>query len=704
MVKLFRNIKINTTVCAIEFTDNNLYTLDSDYILNTFSLNNYSNLNKNQLIPDSGDRHIYDKSYAISNKLHIFTSNYQKLDSTLFLLKEDKLLKIDTFSFKEDAICISRFSNNNSLLTVGDEGGRVFFYDLDIKQLIFSFDPRADSISSISFSKEDKYCAVGSYDKSIIIYNIQSHKEENNIFLSDVVEDLIFIDYLTDVIGITRDKRIFFYDSEVDEIIYSDDEFEEWPSVIKELSDNYLLVGTRSNILYLINSDTLEISQTITLNNIGVKTLNIKDNNLYIGYIDGNIEIIDTTYLSSEFEAFLKNNKFEEATSLLEKNIFLLTNSAIKKYDEVWEQILDMAKTYLFKQDPLNALKIAKPFFFDPYKEEEYDFLTSNKNDIQHFNNLVKEQKVISAFKFADEHLYLKNTKEYNLLEQIWHKVFNTCKVLFEKNDLESSQKAIDTLKRYAGIPSKKQEIESLISNYKFFIRAHKLVKSKNFKLYHLLVEKKPFLTQDNLYKKVHQAGNQAYMKLIELEKNEEFEKANSLAKHLLDFTEFKDKANESIDSIGSKCDLLENINNNDINAVYDAIDNNQELENFKAYINYNKKFTNLKKDALKFAKDAKTKEVYKSLDNYLDVDYLINSIAMIFKLSYISEMQNNAKLSYDAIHWIETIKRYEKIYGLDNELKSFVKEFKLDELTNDTDLKTSFKNIDFYESILVYK
>jgi len=391
---------------------------------------------------------------------------------------------------------------------------------------------------------------------------------------------------------------------------------------------------------------------------------------------------------------------------LMEKNIFLLTNKKISKYDTAWEQVLDMAKGHLIKDNIEAALKIVKPFFFDRKKELEYEFLNSNKKDFEYFMKLVKEEKDVMAFKFADEHEYLQNTKEYKAIDMKWNKVYQVCKQLFAKDDLESSQKAIDTLKRYSIINSKKVQVDNLVTNYKHFIRAQKLVKARNFKLYFILAEKKPFLTQEALFDKVTQIGHQTYLKLLDLEQKEEFEKANSIAKYLLDFTAFKDKAAEHIECIKAKENLQNYIDADDTDGVYNSINENKELENFKSFVNYHKIYNDTKYVALESAKDGKTEDVHYKFNKYLDINYLESSMSFVFKLSYLMEMENAAKEDMSSIHWIETVKRYTNIYDWDNEILSLVKKLDIEDIlmsSNTKFEKSNSKKIEFHDSVLVY-
>ena len=706
MIKILKTIKVNASISSLQIVADEIHILDASFLVNVYNKDNYSIKYKHLLLKEQGDRHAYDKAYTLGGDIYAYISKYADAKGLLYRLKDNKLIETNKLNYHENAVSVSKFSNSSKLLAIGDEDGKVFFYDLGMKILLFSFDPRADAISSITFSRNDKYTAIGSYDKTLSIYDIDSHEEMAHFTLSDVVEDSIFLCNGYGIAGITRDKRLFTYSSDVNKISYGEFEFKEWPSVIINIGSKHLLVGTRGDTLYLVKKDTLEIIKEIKTEELGVKTLTWENDKLYVGYIDGVVNIINTAFLLDDFKENLKINKFAKATSLIKENIFLLTSEAVKKYDKVWEQVLDIAKGYLLNKDEQRALRTVKPFFFDKKKEEAYNFLNANKNDFAYFLELVKEEKDVMAFKYADDKQYLQNTKEYLQIELKWQKVYQVCKLLFSKDSLESSQKAIDTLKRYASIVSKKSQVENLIINYKHFIRAQKLVKVRNFRLYHILTEKKPFLAQEDLYKKVTQLGNQTYLKLLELEEKENFEEASKVAKYLLDFTSLKDKATHRMEIINSKTNLQEYIKSDDTYGVYETIEKNKELENFKSFVNYHKIYDDTKQEALELAKDGNTETVHNTLDKYFEVNYLEKSMGMIFKLSYLSEMKKAMDVNPASIHWLETIKRYTNIYGWDNEIISFQKEFGLEKkiMQSKLEFKQKSKNkIEFYDSILVY-
>ncbi len=705
MIGLLNSLKILSSVSAIKILNNTIYVFGSNNVLTTFKLDNFSMLKSITLLKSDEHNHMYSKSYAMSDNRDIYTA--RNSNGYIFSQKDNKLIKDDSLKFHDGSVSVSVFSNNSKLLAIGDEDGKVFFYSLDINQLFFSFAPMSDAISCISFSNDDKFVSIASYDKSIIIYNLSTNKKLLNVCVNSVVEDILFIDGGMSIVGVTRDKELFTYNLLTGELIYGDFKFSEWPTTIVKVTQNNIVVGSRGHNIYLVNLNNLEITKEIEMSNTGVKILQIDNSNLYVGYVDGVVDIIDMDYKLKEFEINLNINKFKEATSLIQNNIFLLTHKIADKYETEWSNVLQSAKNLLSEQKIDEALELVEPFFFDKKKEEQYRFLTANKKTFVHFDKLIKDDKVMLALMFCDVHEYLKNTKEYLILEKKWQVIYQKCRLMFAKNDIQLSLKATSILQRYSSVSSKEEEISDLTQNHMFYTRAHMLAKERKFKQYFTLVQNKPFLKKEDIYEKILQLGNLTYLKLIDLEQKEEYEKASKIATYLLDFDTFKERASNHLTLISAKSQLIQSISNDDTMAIYDNVLQNSELENFKVFISYHKEFTTQKDIALSHAKDVNYDSLSVALDKYIEVDYLASNIALIFKIFYLGELQNFVESSFGTIKWEESINNYIAIYGLDNEIYSFMQKFDLEKsltnLTIDNEEK-SFENVEYLESILICK
>jgi WD40 repeat protein len=245
-------LRMQGSVSSIKVVDDKIYAVDNKYNLSIYSNETFEIIERLSLIKDSTERHVYDKSYAISSNLDFYASPPSSSSGNLYYLKDIHVIKKSELSFHEEAVSYAEFSNNSELLAIGADDGVVYFYNLDYEKAILSFLPRSDAISSISFSKNDQHVSVGSFDKSIILYDIESNSEVANVSLSDVPEDVVFLNNKFKVAGITRDKKLFIYDNADGALNYLESSFDEWPTKIERIGSNHLLVSTRADILYLI--------------------------------------------------------------------------------------------------------------------------------------------------------------------------------------------------------------------------------------------------------------------------------------------------------------------------------------------------------------------------------------------------------------------------------------------------------------------
>ena len=233
-----------------------------------------------------------------------------------------------------------------------------------------------------------------------------------------------------------------------------------------------------------------------------------------------------------------------------------MTKELTLKYDTIWDQALDMAKDMLVNKDIEKAEKIVKPFLWDKRKKDAFKSIQVNIKDIKHFENLVKQNSHLVAFKLADEKEHLKTTKSYQVIETNFNKKFQVAKNLFSKDTLSDIHNAKSIITPYLKIDSKKTLINNLMQNYKIFARSSRLIKARNFKVYFRLVENNKFLKDEYLYNKIVEIGNQTYSQLLQIEQEGNYEKATQVANYLGDFIPFTDKAVDVLDIIDSKLNL----------------------------------------------------------------------------------------------------------------------------------------------------
>lgn len=703
MLKEIGKLKLPGAILRVEIIQNNICILDNKYRLFIYSNETFNLVDNYVLLDSQEDKHIYENSLCISKNLDVYESLFKSSSGLIFNVKNHELIKSSSIELHKRNVSYAKFSQDSKTLLIGGEDGIVHFYDLESKRSQFSLEPRADFISCATFSHNAKLVCIGAYDKAIEIYNIYKHTVISRVEVSDTVEDVIFLDDDNSVIGITRDRRIFSYSIKNDELLFGDTIFNEWPTSMVRVGFNHVLVGTKGDILYIFKIDDLMLLRKFRVDNFGVKTLKVDSRTLYIGYSNGELKIVNMDYLKKEFELNLKSNKFAKATSLMKSNIFLMTSEMVKTYDKVWPQVLDMAKDIMAEKDMQRAEKLAKPFFWDTKKKEEFMFLNANIANFKHFEDLVQRGSKIVAFKFADEKEYLKVTKSYKELEKDFNKTFQMAKILFSKDTPEAVTQAKETISPYLSIESKKSMINNLLLNYKVFVRSSKLIKVRNFKVYFNLVQKNAFLQEESLYSKVVEIGNQTYSKLLKIEHEGDFDKALEVADYLIDFTPFYDKVIEVEDTIDAKLELKELVEQDDTRAVYNLIAELDFLELSSIFSEYHKKFELQKEQATKYANEGNTPKVKELLSHYLSIEYLLNTITATFKLSYLVEIEVALKEHPDKVDLRLTLERYALIFGVDSQIQQLAKKLQFTQLLPDVkEERTSFNIKDFFERVVV--
>lgn len=704
MVHILSNIKLPGSILKIEIVDEFIYILDNKFTLVVYSNDSFSLVEKHILLKSQDDKHIYENTLAISKNLDFYHSFTKDTSGVIFNLQDDKISQSLPIELNKRDVSYARFSNNSNILLIGGEDGRSCFYDLRSKRSCFSLEARSDFISSAVFSNDDKLVCIGAYDKAIKIHDIDKHKMIAEVDVSDTPEDLIFLDDMSGVIGITRDRKIFSYAINDDTLSYANIMFAEWPTSIVKVGHRHVLIATKGDILYILDINDLSLVRRFRTEHFGIKTLKTYENKLYIGYSSGELKIIDMDYMHDTFESSLKMNKFAKATSLMKDNIFLMTKEITQKYDNIWDQVLDMAKDVLLMKDVEKAQKMVKPFLWDKRKKDQFEALHLNIGDIKHFETLVTQGSNILAFKFADEKKHLQEHKQYLVIEADFDKKFHLAKSLFAKDTNPDIQSAKNIIMPFLKIQSKKPLINNLLSNYKIFSRSLRLVKSRNFKVYFRLVEKNEFLKDENLYPRIVEIGNQAYSKLLMMEQEGEYEKASQVADYLQDFIPFNQSVDEIRDIIDSKMRLQQLIREDNVKKIYHVVSESSELELTPMFNEYHKKFEEKKEVANTFAHKGNSPKVKETLEDHLEIKYLINSIAMIFKLSYLVEIELIMESSPDTVNMRATMERYAILFGIDDELDLLAKKLNFTHLVpNYPPNPIGFHTNEFHSNIVVY-
>jgi hypothetical protein len=706
MITVAKSVRVASSVLAMNGNEKILIIIDSSYNMYLLNKATFEIIKKIPITSKYGTRHPYDHSFSISSNLDILISSPS--DARAFLMRfTEKLQAVKTMDYNDRVVSCSCFSSDSHIVTIGGQDGKTFLYDVDKKQLTGALKTVPDHISAIAYSADKRFVAISSFDKSTVIFNLECNVVVRRFKLEDfAIEEAIFVDGDTKIIGLTRHKSLVMYDIPTRALTTSVFEVSDWPTQVVAMGPHHIVVATKGYDLYLINHYTFKITKVLTLENSGITHMLLQNHYLYLGYVDGQVDIINTHLYIKELTLHLRINEFKESTALIEKNPFLLTQEMVSKYDKLWPMTLEKVKQLLFEGKVDEALDMAKPFFLDPRKEEEYNFCLGHADIFEKLQEYIDKKSYLEAHSLCDDYPYLKNARVYELLDKQWTRLFQACKLLFIKNDPASHASAKATLRPYMAVPSKKVLIENLESEYKTYMKADELIRERNFKGYFDLVGYSPFLKYEEMYTRVLQIGNQTLEKLKILEGQGRYDDALKVAMYLKDFTPLREKITQTMEMLTIKKQMIVWIENNQILKIYECVDKYKDLEFFDPFIAFHKHFLDLQEKGWELAKLGRSAWIAKTFAPYVRAAYTMHTVGQIIKKSYLQEFKFACDTQRSEIDFERTIKQYMGLFGLDNELfylartEKFENMLKLDDKSGN---ERGYETKEYPHSILVH-
>ena len=706
MIFIQHSLRISGSVLAMSYDGKDtIAVIDNGYNLYLFSKETLELQKRSQISSKYAIRHKYERSMATSNKLNIFISVPQR-NSAHLLSATSGLKQVSQINSHTSPHTVAQFSQDGSILAVGDEAGMTILYKMPTGRVLTTLKKRADHISAIAFSNDNRYIAVSSFDKTTSIYDFESCKYIVTFTTDDVVECIVFSGNSNEINCVDRAKKIYKYTIDSGRLAHGDDNFVDWPTALINLGANHLLVGSRDDLIYLLSNDDLVIQQTIELPNYGVSSFLMIENLLFVGFSDGEIKIIDTEKNLSEFEITVTLNKFEQSTECITKNIFLVTNSLFSKYDEKWSEILMEAKDLITSGRHIDATKLAKPFFIDKNKEEEFRFCLGNAKHLAIFQKLVATKEYAKAMLVAEEKEFLKKTDEYKAVENAWYRAFQVAKELISENKPDSLEKAKNVLQKFSNVKSKLDAIYNLFTYSKAYIDAARLIREKNFGAYFALVRDNPFLESEDIYRRVLMIGSQTFDKMKKHEFDENIDDAIKIGEYLKSFLPIQSSVEKELTVLYAKKELLNKININDVAGAYSCVEAMPILENFRIFRTFHSIFIKAKNQALEEAQEANIRACISILKPYSGINYLAYAIFKTIKTAYISELEKalESETTADFIDWKSTYKAISSVIGSSDEVLILYKKYNLDENIEDEDIpekETLDGSIELVDSII---
>ncbi len=676
MFPIKKKLKLIGSVLGLSTNKTSILCIDNFYNISTFLLENKVIDKTLQLSKKLEPLHHFSKAVAISYETSRIVVGFTKNSEGIVLNVGKNIAPITSLTWQKLPITNIVFSPKDRYIAVGGQDGRVLVYFGENCQLLTSFPPVSDAISSLRFSEDEELLFAGSFNKDTFIVNLLKNVQIAHMDFDSVIEDVVFYDNNTKIFCVTRDGKTITYDILKKSIISENLLGKYWLTITRKLpNENFAIVAGRDNILRIMHLSTNTLIDSIILKHIGVTAMFVSENMLYIGYSDGVIEIIDMEETKEEMLKVLEQSDLKAAIKILqEKNIFLqLLNEYITKVETLWKETLERAIDLLAKNNIEEATTLVEPFMRDKKKKEEFDYYWQQKESVAKFMDAIEAKNYGQAYTLAQQHPYIQNTVAYGELEDLWEKCFTGAKKLLIADHKLNLPKAQALLKIFVNVKSKKEMITMLLNNTSKFLRAETEYKARNYGEYFKICEKFSFLKETSLYKNALYIGEQILQRINALENQANYAKALELCGLLASMVPFASIANEKIKTIENKNAFIDLYKERRLVEAFAMIEANYELYSLQESKNLYDEFKSSVKVAFEYALKGEGESALNALAEYLNVETFRDKIASLLKVAYLAEFKLNAPSAENEtqnINWRESFRHYIDRYGKDEELK----------------------------------
>ena len=668
MLETIKQLKSKGSILAISPHKDGCFLIDNEYEQLSYD-HECKRIDKKPLVTDVTSIHRYSHAISISKEQKIFLAKAKSSEGVVLNLfdKEDEPKVVNHY---EGYIEASQFSSDDTLISFGSQEGRTYIYDAENMDYLLTLPPKNDYISKVCFSDNSRYLLSSCFNGSNVLYDFEAGKIVADFHTDATLEDALFFDNNSKIFYILRNGASGVYNINELAIEKQANTFTYWPtSIVTFYEDKYVCIGTKSKYLMLFDIEKNILISMVPLSFVGISSLAKKGNKLFVGFINGVVQIIDTAYDIDAFEVAYKIKDFKRLHQIVEKNIFLKLHPFYSQLqDSTWFESLPNIIERIAQKRHMDADILAEPYLEEENYKKMYLILKRYSKDIQEFYELFNELKINDVYMKVDKIPLLKYATPYVNLEKKWTTAFLKAKKLISIGMTEY-KRAYRLLDPFIRIPSKKDLILALINQPELFFESESAVRNQKFKEYFDYVSRYSFLSQAPIHAKIELLGESYMSKLQRAEFHWDFKKMKYYTDILVQFPLHKNQALLTLAKVKTITKLDKAVDDGSLSEVFDLIAKYPYVQNYEAVATIKNAYLETAKNAIQHAKKGDGKGAYRLLKAYWDIPQCSSKISSIMKLSYFNEMKKyygNKK-----VDWPTSIGRYLERFGLDDDIKT---------------------------------
>ena len=312
------------------------------------------------------------KIAGMDNGLHAYHKGFMGHGQTVHLPLNTKgssallevgetMTKKATLTWHSADVETAAFSPDGTYVATGGQDGRVYIHHVQSGKLVSSLPARPDAVSALRFSPCGKRLAAATFDKKLVVFDIDRNVTVAKFTTESVIEALTFFDEDGKIFAACREGHAAVFHMPLGEEAWQENKksFEDWPTVIElSPSGEIALVATRQSRLYFIRLAGNAVIHELSLFKRGITLLRLVDDLLFIGYDDGTLEIMLIDRYLKEFNVTLHLKNFDESRKLLLRQPFLMLHPVMEEFDKEWDAVCSKARELIINRNIDTARKL----------------------------------------------------------------------------------------------------------------------------------------------------------------------------------------------------------------------------------------------------------------------------------------------------------------------------------------------------------
>lgn len=673
-MKISRQFDIKNAVHTMKILDDgNLAVIDVKNDFRIYDLDEFKLLDgfKSKLT----DNILYINNMAISSDgKHLSFYNKEKKEALLF--DNVKRSFYHDISAHAGGIETVEFTKDNKYLITGGMEGRIYMWSVASGKKVDTLSHHRDAVSAIASNENGRWIATAGYDKIIKVFNRSFRK--NHYKLISHQEPITTVTFLSSQRLLSTDKEgnILIWDVSKSIVIGRLPRFDaNITAVCLDADERFLFVAGLGGMVGLYNLEEEKLLKIDFLKQLaGIIQMSYCDERklLIFGLSNGHIPIYELDRQEEAFLDHMKNREFNECYFLAEENPLLLYSEVYKSLEQLFSKSYEHAKTLLRSQKTQEARDLLKYFTASSAKRLIIQKLFNDFALFTSFATAVKAKKYMMAYSLAEEYSTLKETAEFQKMEDDWTKILVVIRSII--NDKSAEEKIKQLFKPFLGIPGKNLIIKSLYSNRNVFILFRKQIMEKDYFNAFKLVLGHPFLKELQEYGKLVRVGEIFKDKTLNTFNEGAYYDAVKLCDVLSSFPEQKEFAEGLRDKANIYAETMQYFAEKKFAAVYNMIEENSYLEEAKIAQDIEKGFLAYYEKAENYAASGNVAAVKKVMDRFSKIKSKLPSLYHLVKISYWAQIEEAAlrRVSDSALKG--SFSEYQKIFGYESTLEDLLK------------------------------